>query len=136
MLCWPGRAEADIESRALLLPPPDLDLCRNVAFLVKDHPWQCERCSTEYDKATIEALIIDGLQRRVVSYQLQDLRCSKCKTMKGENLRSNCDCSGEYQMAETRQELSKRLQVTRNVAEFHKLATLGAAVDWMRSMVH
>ncbi|TNY23875.1 DNA polymerase epsilon catalytic subunit A [Rhodotorula diobovata] len=114
----------------------DLDLCRNVAFLVKDHPWQCERCSTEYDKATIEALIIDALQRRVVSYQLQDLRCSKCKTMKGENLRSNCDCSGEYQMAETRQELSKRLQVTRNVAEFHKLATLGAAVDWMRSMVH
>ena len=55
--------------------------------------------------------------------------------MKGENLRSHCDCSGEYQMAETRQELNKRLQVTANVADFHKLATLGSAVEWMRTMV-
>lgn len=70
-----------------------------------------------------------------MSYQLQDLRCGKCKTMKGENLRSHCDCSGEYQMAETRQELNKRLQVTANVADFHKLATLGSAVEWMRTMV-
>ncbi|BGP19454.1 hypothetical protein JCM10213_006274 [Rhodosporidiobolus nylandii] len=110
----------------------DLDLCRNVAFLVKDQPWQCERCSTEYDRAAIEALVIDALQNRLVSYQLQDLRCGKCKTMKAENLRSTCDCSGEYQMAETRQELVKRLQVTANVAAFHKLTTLTAAVDWMR----
>ncbi|GAA5902780.1 hypothetical protein JCM6882_004064 [Rhodosporidiobolus microsporus] len=110
----------------------DLDLCRNVAFLVKDQPWQCERCSTEYDRSSIEALVIDALQRRLVSYQLQDLRCGKCKTMKAENLRANCDCSGEYQMAETRGELLKRLQVTANVAAFHRLTTLSSAVDWMR----
>ncbi|GAA6010438.1 hypothetical protein JCM10207_001304 [Rhodosporidiobolus poonsookiae] len=110
----------------------DLDLCRNVAFLVKDQPWQCERCSAEYDRASIEALVIDALQRRLVSYQLQDLRCGKCKTMKAENLRANCDCSGEYVMSETRQELAKRLQVTANVAAFHKLTTLTSAVDWMR----
>ncbi|GAA5871954.1 hypothetical protein JCM8547_006199 [Rhodosporidiobolus lusitaniae] len=110
----------------------DLDLCRNVAFLVKDQPWQCERCSSEYDRASIEALVIDSLQRRLVSYQLQDLRCGKCKTMKAENLRSTCDCSGEYNMTETRQDLVRRLQVTANVAAFHKLDTLTVAVDWMR----
>ncbi|GAA5968501.1 hypothetical protein JCM11641_007661 [Rhodosporidiobolus odoratus] len=110
----------------------DLDLCRNVAFLVQDQPWACERCSTEYDRAAIEALVIDSLQRRLVSYQLQDLRCGKCKTMKSENLRSTCDCSGQYQMSETRQDLAKRLQVTANVAAFHRLATLTSAVDWLR----
>ncbi|GAA5932437.1 hypothetical protein JCM1841_000581 [Sporobolomyces salmonicolor] len=113
----------------------DLDLCRNIAFLVKDHPWTCERCSAEYDRAAIEALIIESLQRRVVSYQLQDLRCGRCKTMKAENLRSHCDCSGEYVMAETKQELLRRLQVTANVAEFHKLSTLLSVVEWLRTMV-
>lgn len=106
-----------------------------MAFLVKDQPWLCERCSTEYDRAAIEALIIDSLQRRVVSYQLQDLRCGKCKTMKSENLRSHCDCSGEYQMSETRQDLVKRLQVTSRVADFHNLQILATAVEWMQELL-
>ncbi|GAA5995500.1 DNA polymerase epsilon catalytic subunit [Rhodotorula paludigena] len=113
----------------------DLDLCRNIAFLVKDQPWQCERCSAEYDRAAIEALVVDALQRRIVSYQLQDLRCGKCKTMKAENLRASCDCSGEYRMSETKQELAKRLQVTANVADFHKLTILSSVVDWLRDVV-
>ncbi|GEM10836.1 DNA polymerase epsilon catalytic subunit A [Rhodotorula toruloides] len=116
--------------------PMHLDLCRNVAFLVKDQPWLCERCSAEYDCAAIEALIIDSLQRRLVSYQLQDLRCGKCKTMKSENLRSHCDCSGEYQMSEMRQDLVKRLQVTSKVADFHNLQVLATAVEWMQELVH
>jgi DNA polymerase epsilon subunit 1 len=52
--------------------------------------------------------------------------------MKAENLRSHCDCSGEYNMTETRQDLVRRLQVTANVAAFHKLETLTSAVDWLR----
>ncbi|GAA6063514.1 hypothetical protein JCM10212_004727 [Sporobolomyces blumeae] len=113
----------------------DLDLCRNIAFLVKDQPWTCDRCSAEYDRPAIEALVIESLQRRIASYQLQDLRCGRCKTMKSENLRSTCDCSGEYVLAETKQELAKRLQVTANVAEFHKLSTLGAVVEWLQDMI-
>jgi len=55
--------------------------------------------------------------------------------MKSENLRSTCDCSGEYVMAETKQELSRRLQVTANVAEFHKLSTLGTVVEYLQEMI-
>lgn len=107
-----------------------------MTLLVKGQPWTCERCSTEYDRASIEALIIDALQRRMVSYQLQDLRCGKCRLMKSENLRSHCLCAGEYRMLETRQELARRIQVTSNVAEFHGLKTLGLALEWMREVLH
>ncbi|GAA6009169.1 hypothetical protein JCM11491_005778 [Sporobolomyces phaffii] len=115
----------------------DLDLCRNVSFLIKDHPWLClnEHCTAEYDRASIEALVIESLHRRFVSYQLQDLRCSRCKTMKAENLRSTCDCSGEYVMAETKSELARRLQVTANVAEFHKLSTLAVVVESLQELI-
>lgn len=55
--------------------------------------------------------------------------------MKSENLRSTCDCSGEYVMAETKPELLKRLKVTKNVAEFHGLSTLGSVVEWLEGMI-
>lgn len=56
--------------------------------------------------------------------------------MKSENLRSHCDCSGEYQMSETRQDLVKRLQVTSKVADFHNLQVLATAVEWMQELLH
>lgn len=47
----------------------------------------------------------------------------------------HCECSGEYQMSETRGELSKRLQVTGNVAEWHDLALLATVVDWLKESI-
>ncbi|ORY88326.1 DNA polymerase epsilon catalytic subunit A [Leucosporidium creatinivorum] len=113
----------------------DLDLCRNPDFLVKGRPWSCERCKAEYDRHAIEALVIDAIQRRAVSYQLQDVRCQRCKQIKSDNLRLHCECSGEYQMSETRGELLKRLQVTGNVAEWHDLALLASVVDWLKDSI-
>lgn len=112
-------------------------MCRNVNFLIRDHPWLClnESCTGEYDRRSIEASIVDAIERRFVSYQLQDLRCARCKTMKSENLRSTCDCSGEYVMAETRHDLTRTLQVTANVAEFHKLSTVAVVVEALREMI-
>lgn len=89
----------------------------------------------EYDRSAIEALMIDAIQRRTVAYQLQDLRCARCKQIKSDNLRSHCNCSGDYDMSETRQELLRRLQVTGNVAEFHDLQLLTAVVEWTRESI-
>ena len=110
----------------------DLDLCRNVTLLVKGQPWTCGRCSTEYHRASIEALTIDALQRRMVSYQLQDLRCGKRRTMKSKNLCLHHLCAGEYRMLETRHELTRRMQVTANDAKFHGLGTRAVALEWMQ----
>ena len=79
--------------------------------------------------------MIDAIQRRTVSYQLQDLRCARCKQIKSDNLRVNCECSGEYQPFESKQELLRRLQVTGNVAEFHELDTLAGVIEWTRSVI-
>lgn len=63
------------------------------------------------------------------------MRCKRCKQIKSDNLRLHCECSGEYQMSETRGELLKRLQVTGNVAEWHDLALLASVVDWLKDSV-
>lgn len=113
----------------------DLDLCRNPDLLLLSRPWACERCSTEYSRPLIESLIISSLTRKLTSYQLQDLRCLRCKSIKTDNLRLNCECSGEYGMAEGRVEVLRRLGVVGNVAEWHGLEVLGDVVRTMKAMI-
>lgn len=85
--------------------------------------------------------MIDSLLRRLASYQLQDLRCMNCKQIKSDNLRVNCECSGEYMIdggggnSGAKGEMSRRLAVTARVAEWHGLTTLGDIVQMMRSNV-
>lgn len=80
-------------------------------------------------------MMIDSIQRRVVAYQLQDLRCGRCKQIKTENLRINCVCSGDYVMADTKASLLGRLTVTANVASVHSLTTLETEVESIREML-
>ncbi|KAM0786880.1 hypothetical protein ACM66B_002305 [Microbotryomycetes sp. NB124-2] len=107
----------------------DLDLCRDANLLVKGAVWTCDRCNAEHDKTAIEAAIIDTIQRRCVSYQLQDLKCSRCKQMRTDNLSLHHVCSGEYALFETRPELQKRLMLAKNVGDYHGLKLLVDVVD-------
>lgn len=75
--------------------------------------------------------MIDSMMRRVVSYQLQDLRCSRCKQVKSVNLRTYCECSGEYEPSERKADIVRRLEVTRSVAEYHQLATCLDVADML-----
>lgn len=68
--------------------------------------------------------MIDAIWRRTESYGLQDLKCSRCKQLKSDNMRAYCNCSGEYEMGEKKAELWRRLEVTKNVAVFHDLEYL------------
>lgn len=79
--------------------------------------------------------MIDAIQRRTVSYQLQDLRCARCKQIKSDNLRVNCECSGDYVTSESKTDLLRRLQVTGNVAEFHDLDILAGVIEFTRQSI-
>lgn len=63
----------------------DLDICREHTFIDTDNPegekedWKCNNCEMPLNKVAIERRLIDLLNRRMVSYQLQDLRCKSCK---------------------------------------------------------
>lgn len=104
-------------------------------LLVKDRPWSCERCLAEYDRPAIESSIIATLQKRITAYQLQDLRCSRCKQLKSDNLRLFCECSGEYALAENKLDLGRWLTVVGNVGQYHSLTTLELVIQATRGMI-
>lgn len=73
----------------------DIDLCRDE--LVLSNRWECPQCSHPFGKSAIEGQLQQVVERRLLSYQMQDLVCVKCASVKDGNLRTVCQCSGGYQ---------------------------------------
>ncbi|PLW15756.1 hypothetical protein PCANC_13456 [Puccinia coronata f. sp. avenae] len=88
--------------------------------------WLCGHCGHSYDRLGIEAMLIEQLHKQVASFQLQDLRCSRCAQLKEDTMSLRCPCSGEYILASdagsqadrpSSAHLKRRLAVARSVAD-------------------
>lgn len=109
-------------------------LTRDADLLSLDDPhprkhWACNRCGHAYDRGACEAALIEGVVKQVASFQMQDLRCSRCKQIKATNLAVHCECSGVFRTTEPRSELLKRLKVARAVAEWYSFEAFSDVVD-------
>lgn len=127
----------------------NLDLCRDVDLLpemevaeglnrYRHRRWLCRNseCRAEYDRQMIEERLVDIIQARVAEYQLQDLRCSKCKRVKEENHLAYCAaCSGKFRTVIDRQSIMQRLQIMQNVAKFYGFNLLQEVVEWLLQQV-
>lgn len=98
---------------------------RSFDLTVEDESFECSNCRHEYDHSSIEAALIETVQRLVTAYQLQDLRCGRCRQIKADSLRPQCNCSGEYEgTSVTRSEIAKKLSVAKGVAGVHSMELL------------
>lgn len=68
--------------------------------------------------------------RQIAAYQLQDLRCLRCRSIKSTNLRATCECAGAYSTADARSQLARHLAVTAHVASYYGLDNLGSVAEW------
>lgn len=113
-----------------------LDLTRDADLL---HPvpsgstrqFPCLRCKHSFDPLAIEAAILDQLVTQLGSYQLSDLKCSRCQEIKSNNLATYCNCSGAFQTADSRTDLLQKLRTISSVAEFFEFAALAEAVGFV-----
>lgn len=105
----------------------DFDFCRDPDLLPEDLNqginvrWQCPVCQCDYDRKSIEASLIDVARRLLVQFQLQDLRCGRCKQIKSDSLSTRCNCSGAYQYTLPKSESKRRIRTLYNIAVFHGL---------------
>ncbi|KAJ5749780.1 DNA polymerase epsilon catalytic subunit A [Penicillium manginii] len=114
----------------------DLDLCRDEDVLPDPgsdaktpKPWRCPFCQTEYDRLAQEEVMIGQVQGLIVEWQTQDLKCSKCKTLKMSEFSEHCSCSGTWASTIDRKEMEKKLRVLQSVAKFHSLQLLTDVVE-------
>ena len=59
-----------------------------------------------------------------MSYGLQDLRCTRCKEIKRENMALVCSCAGKFETLISSSDVRSLLKTFGKVAEYHKMELL------------
>lgn len=108
----------------------DFDFCRDADLMPRSsasgtsYKWTCTTCETEYDRRAIERSMIDMVKRIEMAFQVQDLKCTKCRRIKVDNLNTFCECSGSVACTISKVEGRRKLRTIVNVADVHNLAML------------
>lgn len=85
------------------LKSADLDICREQLFNeggdLEETIWPCTDpdCRAPLNKVSIERRLIELLNRRMVAYQLQDVRCRGCKMVSNQLIPQSCSCTGTFE---------------------------------------
>lgn len=106
----------------------------SIVFVFNRPVWLCPQCYVYYDNTEIEIRLLDAIQRKLISYTLQDLQCTRCKQIKRENIAPLCSCAGNFETIINSTDLKNLLTTFRKVATDHKMELLNEQVEWMLKM--
>ena len=94
--------------------------------------WACEYCGNRYDMRQIELDLMRSAQKMYTAYQVQDLKCMRCRMVKRDNMSTHCNCSGSpFQLSMSHGDFRKHLHALESVARFHGFQFLSETVSWM-----
>ena len=125
----------------------DLDLCRDEDILPSPpgpegeggeaKAWKCKACGGEFNRLELEEKLIARVQRWVVEWQMQDLKCVKCGTVQGDTavFGDHCTCGGNWEGTVNRKELRERIGVMEQVASAYELRMLETVMKSVRGMM-
>lgn len=115
----------------------DLDLCKDPSVAQDGSvlpQWFCSNCQTQYDTESIEMALVEALQKKMMSYTLQDLVCTKCKGVKEANMPLYCKCAGDFILTFSAKSLFDQITVFRNIASHYSMSYLEETIDWLLVM--
>jgi DNA polymerase epsilon subunit 1 len=104
----------------------DLDLMKDKHRAIKDGTpiWYCSQCYVNYENEEIEKRLLDILNRKLMSYTLQDLQCDRCKQIKQDNLMTYCTCAGAYKTLIDPNDTKNLVKVLNKIADEHSMISL------------
>jgi DNA polymerase epsilon subunit 1 len=92
----------------------------------------CTTCNTEYDRDDIEQRLVENVHTLVCKWQLQDLRCKRCRLVKAEDMREQCAaCKGAIQPTLDHMATTRQIGVLKNLATFFEMDNLEEAISWI-----
>uniref|UniRef100_A0A3Q3JPX5 DNA polymerase epsilon catalytic subunit n=1 Tax=Monopterus albus TaxID=43700 RepID=A0A3Q3JPX5_MONAL len=115
----------------------DLDLCKDPSMAQDGSvlpQWFCSNCLTQYETESIEMALVEALQKKLMSYTLQDLVCTKCKGVKEANMNLYCGCAGDFDLTFSAKGFSEQITVFQNIASHYNMSFLKETIDWLLAM--
>ena len=111
-----------------ILPPPQFPDCPVVQPETPLQAWTCPTCSHEYNRLAIEERLIARIEKMMVEWQTQDLKCQKCRKLRVNDFMDHCGCGGGWIGTVERERVVKDLRVLERVAGGYEMRMLGAVV--------
>ncbi|KAK3514779.1 hypothetical protein QTP70_030670 [Hemibagrus guttatus] len=115
----------------------DLDLCKDPS-VTQDGTvlpqWFCSNCQAQYDTESIEMALVEALQKKLMSYTLQDLECAKCRGVKEANMPLYCSCAGDFKLTFSTKSFTEQVDVFRSIAAHYNMNFLLETIDWILRM--
>lgn len=109
----------------------DFDFCRHDDLAHKEtngsssyYVFVCENCGKDYKRVSLEERLVQEVQRMATLYQVQDLKCGKCRRTREFDLSEYCECSGSWVETIPRMELMRTIEVYKHVAKFYDFKLL------------
>merc|ERR1712071_623848 len=82
----------------------------------------------------IECMLLDIVNRKSMSFVLQDVQCKKCQEIKRENLTKFCSCAGEFQLLQSSANLLQTLNIFHAVGRRFQMTLLTQTVFQLLQM--
>jgi DNA polymerase epsilon subunit 1 len=106
----------------------DFDFCRDPELIPNNidmsPTWLCFTCGGEYDRTSIEFALMQLALTIERSISQQDMRCSKCKQIRSNNVSLYCQCSGTQLYTVNKADVRRKLRTIVNIAIVHNLGRL------------
>lgn len=92
--------------------------------------WRCKNpiCLKPYSHLEIEELLIRRMQRLILRYQTQDLRCAKCASVRVDEFMEHCVCAGTWIESVKREDVWRDVGVLGGVARWWGLKMVEGVV--------
>ena len=111
-----------------ILPPPQFPNHPSAATEGSQRAWLCPTCSHEYNRLAIEEMLIAQVQRTLVEWQTQDLKCKKCRRLRVNDFMDHCGCSGEWIGTVDQDSAVQDLKILERVANAYGMRMLEGVV--------
>ncbi|KAK5125281.1 DNA polymerase epsilon catalytic subunit [Meristemomyces frigidus] len=116
--------------------PRDIDLCRDSDLVPADSQQQqrvlvakCENCSAVFDPLSIEERLLGDVQKTILQWMTQDLKCKKCAKLRMNEFMDHCGCAGEWMTTVRKDDVVQHLRIYEGVAAFYGLRMLGSVLE-------
>lgn len=96
----------------------------NVLTLSFQIHWFCDDCGSEYDTADIERRLIQHVHRRMMRYQMQDIRCSTTNRVTTSCLGRVSAAGVDFKLDIDPKSAASELQTLLDLARRHELEEL------------
>ncbi|CAJ1945696.1 unnamed protein product [Cylindrotheca closterium] len=139
-------AQWDNPCRTFILPDvfcPECQECKDINLChlpptsdenEKQVHWFCEDCGVEYDADRIQSRLIHHLHRRMMRYQLQDIRCSKTNAVATHGLARVSKSSAPFKLDISQEVMRTEIRTLQWIAEHHLLEELQETTSHMLSL--